>query len=228
MYAYIHTYLRYSTWTTLLTRYCFGGPEPATELHSFNNVALDFQPLRSLSWPQSSKDVGPLIFTLPAFRTRYTIRPGFAVVMTEALPKGLVTNSEAISRDIENIDHVVIEDIAQLWRGSFHISRAGICPTADPRPCRLVYTTNRDVFSDLVGVRLEYLFWRIWSSPRIYRNIRGSTVSREFSRISEGPTFLRTTPTQSPTSGKGLLDDRPVRDISYLHRTWSHCIAFPV
>jgi len=38
--------------------------------------------------------------------------------MTEALPKGLVTNSEAITGDIGRIDHVAIEDIAQLWKGS--------------------------------------------------------------------------------------------------------------
>ncbi|KAI9872964.1 MAG: hypothetical protein M1830_000988 [Pleopsidium flavum] len=108
--------------------------------------------------------------------------------MTEALPKGLVTNSEAITGDIERIDHVAIEDIAQLWK---------------------VYTTNRVVLNDLVGLRLEYLFWRIWSSPRIHRNIRGSTIAKEFLRISEGPSFIRTTPTQSPTSGRRLPDVRP-------------------
>jgi len=37
--------------------------------------------------------------------------------MTDALPKGLVTNSEAIKADIESIEYVAIEDIAQLWKG---------------------------------------------------------------------------------------------------------------
>jgi len=37
--------------------------------------------------------------------------------MTDALPKGLVTNSEAITGEIESIDYVAIEDIAQLWKG---------------------------------------------------------------------------------------------------------------
>lgn len=86
-------------------------------------------------------------------------------------------------------------------------------PTADPKCCDLVYTTNKAVLSGLVGVRLEYFFWRIWSSPQIHRNIRGSTVAREFLRISEGSSFIRTTPTQSPTSGRRLPDVRPVRAI---------------
>jgi hypothetical protein len=38
-------------------------------------------------------------------------------VMTEALPKGIVTNTENISGEIEAIDQVDLEDIAQLWRG---------------------------------------------------------------------------------------------------------------
>lgn len=37
--------------------------------------------------------------------------------MTEALPEGLVTNSESITAEIEGIDYVAIEDIAQLWKG---------------------------------------------------------------------------------------------------------------
>ncbi len=37
--------------------------------------------------------------------------------MTEALPKGLLTHSDAITADIERIDSVAIEDIAQLWKG---------------------------------------------------------------------------------------------------------------
>lgn len=39
------------------------------------------------------------------------------LVMTEALPKGIVTSTENISSEIEALDRVDIEDIAQLWRG---------------------------------------------------------------------------------------------------------------
>ena len=39
------------------------------------------------------------------------------VVMTEGLPKGLVTNSEAITGDIQGVDHIDAEDLAHLWRG---------------------------------------------------------------------------------------------------------------
>lgn len=38
--------------------------------------------------------------------------------MTAALPKGLLANTENISGDLERIDHVEIEDLTQLWRGS--------------------------------------------------------------------------------------------------------------
>ena len=37
--------------------------------------------------------------------------------MTEGLPKGLITNSEAITDDLERVDTVAIEDITQLWKG---------------------------------------------------------------------------------------------------------------
>ena len=40
------------------------------------------------------------------------------LVMTEALPIGIITNTENISSDIEAIDRVDVEDLAQLWRGT--------------------------------------------------------------------------------------------------------------
>ena len=37
--------------------------------------------------------------------------------MTEGLPKGLVTNSESITGDIDRVNRVAVEDISQLWKG---------------------------------------------------------------------------------------------------------------
>ena len=38
--------------------------------------------------------------------------------MADGLPEGLVTNTEAISGDIESVDRVDVEDLAHLWRGN--------------------------------------------------------------------------------------------------------------
>ncbi|SLM34795.1 Protein of unknown function DUF1752, fungi [Lasallia pustulata] len=105
--------------------------------------------------------------------------------MTDGLPRGLLTNSEALSGAIERIDYVAIEDIARLWR---------------------VYTTNKAVLADDVGRRLENFFWRIWGNGRISSNIRGSQVALLFVSISEGGE-IRTTPTQSPQSRRRYLEE---------------------
>lgn len=65
------------------------------------------------------------------------------------------------------------------------------------------YHTNRAVFADDVGRRLENLFWRIWSSRRLLHNITGTLVAAIFTKISEGG-YIRTTPTQSPRSSRTL------------------------
>ncbi|KAL8835725.1 MAG: hypothetical protein Q9176_006734 [Flavoplaca citrina] len=65
------------------------------------------------------------------------------------------------------------------------------------------YHTNRAVFAEDVGRRLENLFWRIWSSHRLLHNITGTLVAAIFSKISEGG-YIRTTPTQSPRSSRTL------------------------
>ncbi|KAL8880568.1 MAG: hypothetical protein Q9198_002056 [Flavoplaca austrocitrina] len=65
------------------------------------------------------------------------------------------------------------------------------------------YHTNRAVFAEDVGRRLENLFWRIWGSRRLLHNITGTLVAAIFSKISEGG-YIRTTPTQSPRSSRTL------------------------
>lgn len=70
-----------------------------------------------------------------------------------------------------------------------------------------VHATNKALFADGVGRRLENFFWRIWSSADIRDHIRGSRVAMLFSKISEGG-FLRTTPTQSPRVSRSLASHR--------------------
>ncbi|KAK2795207.1 hypothetical protein FQN52_006137 [Onygenales sp. PD_12] len=91
--------------------------------------------------------------------------------MTDALPRGIVLNTESISSQIENIGGVDVEDVAKLWR---------------------VYTANRSTMREDEGRRLENLFWRIWSSGRISRTIQGSTLASLFLHISEGESITRT------------------------------------
>ncbi|EER41316.1 conserved hypothetical protein [Histoplasma capsulatum H143] len=85
--------------------------------------------------------------------------------MTEALPKGIVLNSERISSEIESFGGVDAQDLAKLWR---------------------VYTTNRSTMKADEGRRLENLFWRIWSNNSILRTIKGTMLAGLFLHISEG------------------------------------------
>ncbi|KAH0544612.1 hypothetical protein FGG08_001261 [Glutinoglossum americanum] len=111
--------------------------------------------------------------------------------MTTNLPKGFVTNSESIPGDIERIGTVDVEEIFQLWR---------------------VYTTNKNVLQNDVGLRLENLFWRIWSNDQIRGNIKGSTVAKLFILISGAQTSKQNTLVKSPHSPRGLSEVRSVRE----------------
>ncbi|MCJ1267930.1 hypothetical protein MMC22_007816 [Lobaria immixta] len=106
--------------------------------------------------------------------------------MAEGLPEGLITHRPSITREIERVDRVAIEDIIQLWK---------------------VHATNKALLADGVGRRLENFFWRIWSCADIRDHISGSRVAVLFSKISEGG-FLRTTPTQSPRTSRSLASYR--------------------
>ncbi|KAI9780515.1 MAG: hypothetical protein M1839_006633 [Geoglossum umbratile] len=108
--------------------------------------------------------------------------------MTTNLPKGFVTNSESITGDIERIDTVDVEEIFQLWR---------------------VYTTNKNVLQNDVGLRLENLFWRIWGNDQIRGRIKGSTVARLFIHISGAQTSKQNTLAQPPP--RGPSDTQPTK-----------------
>ncbi|KAI4240162.1 MAG: hypothetical protein L6R40_005295 [Gallowayella cf. fulva] len=102
--------------------------------------------------------------------------------MPEGLPEGLFTTNVEVRRDLESVDRVDVEDIARLWKA---------------------YHTNRALFAEDVGRRLENFFWRIWGNNRLLHNITGTLVAAIFSKISEGG-YIRTTPTQSPRSSRSL------------------------
>jgi hypothetical protein len=143
--------------------------------------------------------------------------------MTANLPQGVVTNNPKLTSDIERIDTISVEDIARLWRGisanSMHCFSVLKSQLTD-----VAYTTSRNVLDDDIPLRLENLFWRIWSNERIRRTVKGSTVAWLFIKISEDQSRIRTTPTQSPRRDRGLMDVRPVSGPpSPKHR----CLAFP-
>ncbi|KAL8809177.1 MAG: hypothetical protein Q9223_003275 [Gallowayella weberi] len=102
--------------------------------------------------------------------------------MPEGLPEGLVTTNVHVKGNLESVDRVDVEDIARLWKA---------------------YHTNRAIFAEDVGRRLENFFWRIWGNDRLLYNITGSLVAANFGKISEGG-YIRTTPTQSPRSSRSL------------------------
>lgn len=124
--------------------------------------------------------------------------------MAEGLPEGLITQSEAITGEIERVDRVTAEEIIKLWKGiSFLDSGQGIVLLWTDHSIYQVYSANKAVLADDVGRRLENFFWRIWGNKKIRDRITGSQVAVLFSNISEGG-FLRTTPTQSPRTSRSL------------------------
>ncbi|KAI1943560.1 hypothetical protein LOZ66_000143 [Ophidiomyces ophidiicola] len=91
--------------------------------------------------------------------------------MAGALPRGLVSNTDCVSSDLQAPGTVEIEDVAKLWR---------------------VYTTTKVTLKRGAGRRLENLFWRIWSNGRISSTITGSTLATLFTQISdESPLWTR-------------------------------------
>ncbi|KAL6718807.1 hypothetical protein ACLMJK_003041 [Lecanora helva] len=102
--------------------------------------------------------------------------------MAEGLPEGLVKNREGITAVEEGSDEIDIELLRRCWR---------------------VYSGSRVVIADNVGRRLENFFWRIWSSERVRQRLGGTQVNAQFDVINEGG-YIRTTPTASPQSTKGL------------------------
>ncbi|MCJ1309913.1 hypothetical protein MMC25_003574 [Agyrium rufum] len=108
------------------------------------------------------------------------------------LPVGLVTNTDAITGNIEQVDRVEVEDLTQFWK---------------------VYSANQNLLAENRGKRLENFFWRIWGNRRLREKISGTQIASIFQTISEGDAVIRTTPTQSPRSrqspGPGREDVEP-------------------
>jgi hypothetical protein len=75
--------------------------------------------------------------------------------------------------------------------------------------CTIVYTTNKNVLQNDVGLRLENLFWRIWGNDQIRGRIKGSTVARLFIHISGAQTSKQNTLAQPPP--RGSSDTQPTK-----------------
>ena len=60
--------------------------------------------------------------------------------MADGLPEGLVTNSEAITRDIQGVDHIDTEDLAHLWRGN----RFSVC-SVDNNMLTMAFQSTRPI-----------------------------------------------------------------------------------
>lgn len=39
--------------------------------------------------------------------------------MTTSLPEGIITNTDTISGDIEQVEEVTVEDVYRLWKGEW-------------------------------------------------------------------------------------------------------------
>ncbi|KAI9882971.1 MAG: hypothetical protein M1823_005275 [Watsoniomyces obsoletus] len=127
--------------------------------------------------------------------------------MTTSLPEGIVTHTDSIAADIDQVDIITVEDVRRLWK---------------------VYSTNKNVLRHNSGWRLENLFWRIWADRgRLCGRLSGSMVARLFVQISEDSDQIRTTPraspsaqyrslqlTQAPTASPRPEDDDPSRSDS--------------
>lgn len=84
-----------------------------------------------------------------------------------------------------------------------------------------VYTTNKAVLEENTGRRLENLFWRIWGSEKLFKNIGGSTVAKIFCYISDSSPRIWTTPVQSPLGNRNFPQLEEVR-ISPTTRVLGH------
>ncbi|KAI9748215.1 MAG: hypothetical protein M1815_003438 [Lichina confinis] len=98
--------------------------------------------------------------------------------MTTSLPEGIVTHTDSVAREIDQVDVITVDDVRRLWK---------------------VYNANKHVLRRNSGGRLENLFWRIWANQgRLCRELSGSTVAKLFVSISEDAEVLQTTPVPSP------------------------------
>lgn len=69
--------------------------------------------------------------------------------MAEGLPEGLVTNTAAISGDIQSVDRIATEDLAHLWRGNYLLLRFVLVSKAHTATqCTLRTKTSWPMMSD--------------------------------------------------------------------------------
>ncbi|ORY60600.1 uncharacterized protein BCR38DRAFT_349458 [Pseudomassariella vexata] len=87
--------------------------------------------------------------------------------MPMILPKGIVTNTDYIYKEVASYPVVPPEKIIQYWK---------------------VYTTTFRKLIDPTANRLENFWWHVMGSDR--RLLPGPTLARLFEDISKGPAFV--------------------------------------
>ncbi|KAH7157483.1 hypothetical protein B0J13DRAFT_520214 [Dactylonectria estremocensis] len=83
------------------------------------------------------------------------------------LPKGIVTNSKNIYREVAEYTVVPPDKVWEYWH---------------------VYTTTYKRLKDPTACRLENFWWHVWGSNR--RFLKGSTLAKLYEEISLGPTSV--------------------------------------
>ncbi|KAL6917929.1 hypothetical protein ACHAPO_000264 [Fusarium lateritium] len=87
--------------------------------------------------------------------------------MPMILPKGIVTNSENIYKEVADFPIVPPDKVWKYWH---------------------VYTTTYKKLQDPTACRLENFWWHVWGSDR--RFLKGSALAKLYEEISNGPTFV--------------------------------------
>ncbi|KAJ4005210.1 hypothetical protein NW752_011298 [Fusarium irregulare] len=87
--------------------------------------------------------------------------------MPMILPKGIVTNSKNIYKEVAEFPLVPPEKVWKYWH---------------------VYTTTYKKLKDPTACRLENFWWHVWGSDR--RFLKGSALAKLYEEISVGPTFV--------------------------------------
>ncbi|KAL4723990.1 hypothetical protein ACLX1H_008594 [Fusarium chlamydosporum] len=87
--------------------------------------------------------------------------------MPMILPKGIVTNSKSIYKEVADFPLVPPDKVWEYWH---------------------VYTTTYKKLKDPTACRLENFWWHVWGSDR--RFLKGSALAKLYEEISVGPTFV--------------------------------------
>lgn len=117
--------------------------------------------------------------------------------MTQKIPNSLVTISKGAHREeVEGTELVGRASIKRLWQGMF----GGRYRDFPKLTVMTVFTTSRQASKDDTHRRLEYLFWRIWSSDHLTGRTDLQALDHLITRIMAAEP-LHSTPIELPKVG---------------------------